>query len=311
MTQKILITGGAGFIGWHLVDSLIKRGEAQIRVLDNLNHPNTDRVKELYNNPSIEFIEGDVRNPAALLKAAEGCDSIFHLAAQSNVMRAESDPIYAFDTNVSGTFYLLQAAKTQGVSQIVFTSSREVYGNPSTLPVCEETILQPQNIYGTSKVTGEFICKFFRQQYNLDVRVVRLSNVYGPGDRDRVIPLFCQAILTGQPLTIYGGKQLIDFVWIDDAIRALVEISQLSVLDQPVNIGSGSGITVAELAQTMCQLSNQEMECNVLPGRDVEVDRFIADNTRMRELLGWAPMNHVVENLSRVLDSYCITWQNQ
>jgi UDP-glucose 4-epimerase len=172
------------------------------------------------------------------------------------------------------------------------------------LPVAEDASLQPRNIYGVSKLTGELHCQLFREQYGLDVRIVRLSNVYGPGDSDRVIPRFCHAIQNGQPLTLFGGEQVIDFVWIKDAIRALWEVSELANCDQPINCGSGHGVTVRQLAEQLCAVSQTPVELQVMPSRVAEVSRFIADNTRMRTVLGWSPDGQSLNYLSSVLESY-------
>lgn len=302
--KRILITGGAGFIGSHLIDHLLTMEDIQVRVLDNLNHPNFQRIGEFRSHPRVEYVHGDVRHYHIVMKEVEGCDLVFHLAAQSNVMRAESDTVYTFETNVNGTFNVLHSALQQKVRRVVFTSSREVYGDQTSLPVKENALLQPRNIYGVSKVTGELHCKLFKEQYGLDARVVRLSNVYGPGDSDRVIPRFCQAIQNGQPLTLYGGEQVIDFLWIKDAIRALWEVSQLADFGEPLNFASGHGITIRELAEKLRAVSQSSAELKVLPSRAEEVSRFIADTTRMRAVLGWSPDGHSLDYLSNVLESY-------
>jgi UDP-glucose 4-epimerase len=302
--KRILITGGAGFIGSHLIDHLLKMDQVQVRILDNLNHPNSAWVDEYCKDSHLEFIYGDVRHLSTVIEAVKNCDLIFHLAAQSNVMRAEADPVYAFETNVNGTFNVLHSALKNDVGQVVFTSSREVYGDSQALPVAENAPLLPRNVYGVSKVTGELQCRLFRDQYGLDVRVVRLSNVYGPGDSGRVIPLFCQAVQNGQPLTLYGGDQIIDFVWVKDAIRALWEVSQLMTCNEPINCGSGHGITVRQLAEQLCAVSQTPVELKVMPGRSVEVSRFIADTTRICTILGWSPDGQLMNYLADVLESY-------
>ena len=302
--KNILITGGAGFIGSQLVDTLLKMGDVHVRILDNLNHPNSARVDELRGDPRLEFTCGDIRHMPTVMEAVKNCDLIFHLAAQSNVMRAEADPVYAFETNVSGTFNILHCALKNNVERVVFSSSREVYGDPQILPVTEDSPMAPRNIYGASKVTGELNCKLFHDQYGLDVRVVRFSNVYGPGDSDRVIPRFCRAIQDGQPLTVYGGNQVIDFIWIEDAVRALWDISQLQDGNEPFNCGSGHGVTILQLAEKLCEISQKSVELKLMPSRDAEVSRFIADNSRMRTILGWSPDGQSLNYLKNVLESY-------
>ena len=301
--KQVLVTGGAGFIGSHLANFLSDEKEFQIRVLDNLNHPSPYYFEELQKNPKIDFFEGDIRDISVVREAMRGCDFVFHLAAQSNVMRAENDYSYAFESNVDGTFNVLEAAKENGIKTLLFASSREVYGNPVELPVNEASSLNPKNIYGVSKVTGELFCELFAKQFGLDIRIVRLSNVYGPGDSDRVIPLFCKAIKDDQPLTLYGGEQIVDFVWIEDVVKALWQILELPHFEGPINIGSGQGVTIRELAELMSSTAEKEVKLNVLPSRDAEVSKFVADNDLMMEVLGWVPKAELRKHLPKVMKS--------
>src|SRR5262249_25559920 len=144
------------------------------------------------------------------------------LAAQSNVMGAVYDADYAFSSNVTGTYNVLQAAKSAGVKRVLFTSSREVYGDPEQLPVQETSALRPKNGYGASNAAGEIYCHTAANE-GLETSILRLANVYGTRDRDRVIPLFSQAAASGAPLTLYGGEQVLDFVWIDTVVDALIK----------------------------------------------------------------------------------------
>ena len=303
--EQVLITGGAGFIGSHLANFFSNEKKFLVRVLDNLNHPSPYYFKELQKNQKIEFIEGDIRDISVVQQAVRGCDFVFHLAAQSNVMRAEGDYSYAFGSNVDGTFNVLEAAKENEVKTLLFASSREVYGNPVQLPVPEASSLNPKNLYGVSKVTGELFCELFANQFGLDVRIVRLSNVYGPGDSDRVIPLFCEAIKNDEPLTLYGGEQIVDFVWIEDVVKALWQILELPHVENPVNIGSGKGMTIRELAELMASIANKEVQLNILPSRDAEVSKFVADNEFMMEILGWVPKPEIIKHLPKVMEANC------
>ena len=278
--MKILVTGGAGFIGRHLVERLARSNASQIVVLDNLNRALPGQFAE-----GIEFREDDIRDQTAVEKAMEGCEVVFHLAAQSNVMGAVADADYAFSSNVAGTYHVLQAALKAGVKRLVFTSSREVYGDPKRVPVRETFPLRPKNAYGTSKVAGEAYCGLAARE-GLDTAILRLANVYGPGDRDRVIPLFADAAAAGEPLTVFGEGKILDFVWIGTVVDALVKAGLGRSIRRPVNVGSGKGVTIAELARRVVQLSDSSSPIRIVPEREQEVGRFVADIARAKRLLG-------------------------
>jgi nucleoside-diphosphate-sugar epimerase len=268
-----------------LVERLARSNTNQIVVLDNL-HRNLHRAVPGQFAEGVEFRETDIRDRTAVDNAMDGCEVVFHLAAQSNVMGAVADADYAFSSNVAGAYHVLQAALKAGVKRLVFTSSREVYGDPKRVPVRETAPLRPKNAYGTSKVAGEVYCGLAALE-GLDTAVLRLANVYGPGDRDRVIPLFADAAAAGEPLTVFGEGKILDFVWIGTVVDALVKagLGRRSIRG-PVNVGSGKGVTIAELAQRVVQLSHSSSPVRIVPERDQEVGRFVADITRAKRLLG-------------------------
>jgi UDP-glucose 4-epimerase len=279
--MKILVTGGAGFIGRHLVDQLVRSNTSHILVLDNLHRACMPATFA----EGVEFREADIRDRTAVENAMDGCEVVFHLAAQSNVMGAVADADYAFSSNVAGTYHVLQAAVKAGVKRLVFTSSREVYGDPKRVPVRETSPLRPKNAYGTSKVAGEAYCALAARG-GLEAVVLRLANVYGPGDRDRVIPMFADAAAAGEPLTVFGEGKILDFVWIGTVVDALVKAGLGRSIRGPVNVGSGKGVTIAELARRVVQLSGSSSPVRIVPERDQEVGRFVADITRGKRLLG-------------------------
>lgn len=268
--MRYLITGGAGFIGRHLVRRLLTDANAEVVVLDNL------RRSRALSEPGCRFIEGDVRDQQTVAAAMRGVEVVYHLAAQSNVMGAEADRDYAFSTNVVGTFRVLDAAKAAGAKKVVFASSREVYGDSDTLPVAETAPAHAKNYYGASKLAAEAYCRVFTDD-GLPVVVLRLANVYGPGDRDRVIPLFLTAALRNQPLTLYGGRQVIDFLWIDDAVNALHRASSVDASAGPFNLGSGAGVTVRQLAEMIDHHIPGGVRIRQLPPRRQEVTGYVAD----------------------------------
>jgi len=229
--MTVVVTGGAGFIGMHLVASLVADG-VEVVVLDNLRRGAKERLPA-----DVRFIEGDVRDVETVRAACAGATRVYHLAAQSNVLGAVSDMDYSFGANVVGTYNVLVAARAAGVARVVFTSSREAYGEVATIPVREDSAMNPKNAYGASKVAGEVYCRAVQGTYGLDVSVLRLANVYGPGDRDRVIPIWLDRARRGLALELYGGEQVLDLVPVDLVVEALRKAGETALGGQPVNVG--------------------------------------------------------------------------
>lgn len=278
----VLITGGAGFIGIHLAREIVRSGIAKVRILDNLHRGNPEKLQAIGN---VDLKVADIRDDEALRNMMKGCNVVFHLAAQSNVIGAAQDAAYSIGTNVLGTHGVLAAARDAGVRRFVFTSSREVYGDPQAVPVSEDTSLFPKNLYGASKCAGEAYCMAMRVD-GLETVVLRLANVYGPGDRDRVIPIFARNALVGAPLVLYGGNQIVDFVWIGDVVHALVQAGFGDYIDVPVNIGGGRGMTIHELAARVISDTGSSSPIAIVPPREIEVAKFVARIDASRRLLG-------------------------
>ncbi len=298
--MKILVTGGAGFIGSHLVRRLVREGAGSVAVLDSFHRGRAESLADCFGEVSL--MRADIRDSTATKEALRGVDLVYHLAAQSSVLGAESDADYTFQTNVRGTYDLLRAARTSGVRRVVFTSSREVYGDSLQVPVPETAALRPKNLYGASKVAGEAYCSVFESE-GLETAVLRLANVYGPGDRDRVIPLFVERAIEGQPLVLYGGQQVLDFVWIDTVVEALWKVGFGDWIRGPLNIGSGQGITISNLARRVVELAGSRSSLEILPSRQTEVTRFIADGTRARHALGLHPPADPLFGLADIVKS--------
>jgi len=279
----VLVTGGAGFIGSHLIDFLAQDPAMEIVVLDNLHRGRRAHLEELLARERVRLVKADVRDAAAVDRWVSASDLVFHLAAQSNVVGSMQDTRYCFESNVVGTFNLLDACTRGGVRRVVFTSSREVYGEATALPVPEDAPLRPKNAYGVSKLAGESYCTLFAREHGLDVRVLRLANVYGPRDFGRVIPIFVENALRGEPLVIYGGGQVIDFVSVADVVAALAEAGlREEPLPGAVNVGSGAGTTLQELAERVLAETGSASEVRVVPARSYEVERFTADLARFQ-----------------------------
>lgn len=292
--MRVLVTGGAGFIGHHLVGRLLTDGDAVV-VLDNLSRGSFARPELA----GAKCIRGDIREPGACAEAVAGCDAVVHLAAVSNVMGSQSDPALTISTNVDGTKNVAQAAARASVPHLVFASSREVYGEPDHLPVRESEPLCGKNAYGASKVAAEQ----FLQDMDGDVSVsiLRFTNVIGSGDSGRVVPLWIAAAREGRPLVVYGGRQIIDFVPVSTAVEAVVRVLRRGGVDKPVNVGSGKQTTLFDLASVIRRSARLETRIDVRPTRAIEVTRFQADVTRMHCLLGITPAANPLSTVAELV----------
>lgn len=282
--MKIMVTGGAGFIGSHLVNRLIADGY-EVVVFDNLFRGKLENIQEHIDYGHIVFLEQDIRNYEQVKKACAGCEVVFHLAAQSNVMGSVEDIRYSFSANVVGTFNVLQAAKEQNVRRLIFSSSREAYGEAQYLPVDEKHPLDSKNSYGASKAAGEKYCQVFQNSGDLEVVLLRLANVYGLRDFNRVIPIFLDNVKNQQDINIFGGKQVIDFIAVPDVIEIMIQsINNMAALSGPTNIGSGQGTTLFDLANRVMKLFGNKSNLKVQPPRSAEVVKFTADISRLKEI---------------------------
>jgi nucleoside-diphosphate-sugar epimerase len=285
--MRVLVTGGAGFLGSHLVDALVAAGDGVV-VLDNLYRGSLANIEPHLHAGAVRFVEADIREYEAVLESVRGVEVVYHLAAQSNVIGAMGDTDYSFTTNVAGTYNVLKAAASSDVRRLVFASSREVYGEPTSLPVHEGAPLVAKNPYGASKIAGEAYCRVWGRTMGLECQVLRFANVYGPRDRDRVIPIWLERAKCGEPLELYGGEQLIDFVSVGTAVGALLAAAG-SELNGPINVGSGVGVTLPYLASRLLQETGSPSKLENLPARPVEVVRFVADIGLMKSVLGVLP----------------------
>jgi UDP-glucose 4-epimerase len=298
-----MVTGGAGFIGSHLVNYLLAHDVQQVVVVDNLTRPRENWLKVMEQHPRLVFIEGDILDTARLDGALVGIDVVYHVAAVATVMNAVRDPERAFAVNAMGTAQVAMCARRAGVRRLVFTSSREVYGDPATLPVTEDAPLKPKNVYGASKVAGELFLSTFGPA-DMEVVIVRLANVYGPGDSGRVIPIFLNNAANGLPLTLYGGEQILDLVWIGDVVEALVKAGfSAEPVTEPTNIGSGTATPLQALAQRIVNLVARDTPIQVVPPRGPEVDHYQADLTRAAYYYGLTPKEDPLDKLPEMLNA--------
>lgn len=277
--MRVLITGGAGAIGRHLVEKLVYRG-ASVIVLDNLFR--TISSLDLPELRGAQCFKADIRDYDSIVPYFSGVHSVIHLAAHSNVRGAEQNPEYCLTTNVGGTENVVRASIASNVRHVVFASSREVYGDVLCTPVAEEHVLQPVNVYGRSKLMGEQVMAQLAQE-GVQSSVIRLSNVVCPVDEGRVLHIWKDQAATGHNLTLFGGHQQIDFVADRTVIRTILKILEHGPVHGPVNVGGGRSYSLFEVAERICQ--KYGVNIHVEPAKPFEVIRYEADITRLRTLL--------------------------
>ncbi len=288
--MNILITGGAGFIGSHLVDKL-SQNENHLAVLDNLHRGKMSNIEKHINNKRIAFHKADIRYYDDIRDLFSGVDVVYHLAAQSNVLGAVSDLDYSFETNVIGTYNVLKASLDAGVKRVVFSSSREAYGEAQYLPVDEEHPLNSKNAYGAGKAAGEIYCRVFRNMGLMDVVIFRLSNVYGARDFGRVIPIFIQNAKQNRNFKIYGKDKIIDFVSVEIVVDVFIKAMTHAEItkETAVNIGSGRGTTLIELGERIIRMTNSQSKLEYKQTNKAEVNKFIAKIERLKKLFNYKP----------------------
>jgi UDP-glucose 4-epimerase len=298
--DKIVVTGGAGFIGSHLVDRLLAEKRAEVVALDNLSRGRLQNLQRHRANARFEFCQGDVRDEVAVADVVRGANVVFHLAALSTHSDTASDLDSLFTTNVVGTFNVLRAAARYDVGRVVFASCRRVYGEPIGLPVDEDHPLLTVDVEGASKISGEAFCRAFRRTHGLQTIVLRLADIYGPRDSGRGIANWVERSAAGQDLSVHGGKQVADYLWVDLAVEAFVRAATLDGPLPPINVGSGTGTRVVDAARRVARLAGGRGQVRLLPDGATGVTRFIANVDRMRQLLQIEPPLDPLGELSRM-----------
>ncbi len=249
--MKILVTGGAGFIGSHLVDLLLEQ-KHEVRVLDNFS--TGQRANLPLSHPGLAVFTGDIRSKEDVNKAVDGVDAIVHLAAVASVQASVEDPVGTHEVNLVGTINLLDAAKQYGVKRFVFASSAAVYGNTEDLPVSESSRLSPLTPYAADKLSSEYYIDFYRREHGLEPVIFRFFNIFGPrqdpsSPYSGVISIFMQRAIERLPITVFGdGLQSRDFVYVADLVRLLTRsLSQGTGFQAPMNVGNGVQTSLVHL----------------------------------------------------------------
>jgi nucleoside-diphosphate-sugar epimerase len=300
-----LVTGGAGFIGSHLVEALVKRGE-RVRVLDDLSSGTRENLAPVAD--AIELSVGDVADLETARRAARGARYVLHHAALASVHVSVQDPLRAHRVNTLGTLNMLLAAREAGVERVVLASSAAVYGAAQALPLKEETPPQPLSPYAATKLAGEGYLRGFLGSFGLEGVSLRYFNVYGPrqdptSPYSGVISKFADALAGGEPPTIYGdGGQTRDFVYVADVVRAnLLACTVPSAVGQTLNVAGGRRTSILELAGMMSGLMGGREPPRFGPARPGEVRDSEADVTRAEAVLGWQAETTLEEGLARTV----------
>lgn len=301
---KYLVTGGAGFIGSHLVHALLKQG-AFVRVLDNFSTGKAENLAGM----DVEVIEGDIRDEAKAMQAMQGINIVFHEAAFVSVPQSMEDPLACFSINQQGTEVLLEAARKAGVSRFVLASSAAVYGDLEDLPLGEEALLSPLSPYAVSKRVDEIYAEMYTRSFGLEVAALRYFNVYGPRQRPdsmyaAAVPIFARRLLDGQPVTIYGdGGQTRDLVYVGDVVRANLAASQHpDAPGQVFNVCTGLETRVIDLVDVLRELIPGTPAPQFAAPRAGDIYKSVGSPSKAARVLGFTAQTSLVEGLQAVVD---------
>jgi UDP-glucose 4-epimerase len=301
--MHVMVTGGAGFIGSNLVKQLVA-DRHEVTVLDNLSSGYRSNLDPF---PGVRFIEGDLRNEAAVDDAIEGNEVVFHLAASVGNKRSIDHPVADAEINVIGTLRVLEAARRAGVRKIVSSSSAGIFGELKTLPIREDHPVEPDSPYGCTKLCEEKLCLAYAKLYDIEAVCLRYFNVYGPNQRfdayGNVIPIFAFQMLRGETLTIFGdGEQTRDFVSVRDVVQANIKAAGAVGVSGAFNLGSGSRITIKRLVELLEGASGIKAKVRHGPPRVGDVRHSLADISEARKAFGFEPSVSLDAGLKEYMD---------
>ena len=304
--MKYLVTGGAGFIGSHIVDRLLADGQ-QVRVLDNFS---SGKRENLPPGNKVEIIEGDVGDFDTVRKAMEGVDIVFHEAAIASVPDTVRDPLASARVNYVGTVNVLEAARQAGARRVMFADSAAVYGDLPGLPKQEDMPVKPLSPYAIDKLASEDACRVYHHLYGLETVCLRYFNVFGPrqdpsSPYSGVISIFSAALKSGkQPLIFGDGEQTRDFVYVSDVVEANIRAATApDAAGRAINIATGSTISVNDMLGTICKLQSAKFDPEYKPAREGDIRHSYADISSARELLQWQPVVSFEDGLKKLFES--------
>jgi nucleoside-diphosphate-sugar epimerase len=302
---KVLVTGGAGFIGSNLVRGLLERGD-DVRVLDNFSTGNRANLEGL----AVEIVEGELRSYERVHNAVRGVDLVYHLGALGSVPRSVQDPLTSSAVNVEGTLNVLLAARDEGVRRVVFSSSSSIYGSATELPCSEAALPDPISPYGVAKLAAERYCVSFSRVYEgLETVVLRYFNVFGPRQSPlsqyaAVVPLFVTTIAAGRPVTVFGdGEQSRDFTYVENVVDATIRAAAAADANGRIfNVAAGSPGSVNLLAESIGRILDRPVEKEFRDPRPGEIRNSWADVSLARQVLGYTPAVDLEEGLRRTIE---------
>ncbi len=307
LTSKVLVTGGAGFIGSNLADELIRQG-AKVSIIDDLSTGSRENLDEI--SGDFQFYHGDINDAALLRKAISEAEVVFHQAALPSVPRSVENPSETHRVCVDGTFNVLLAAKENGVKRFVYAASSSAYGDQPTLPKVETMSPDPLSPYAVAKLTGELYCRSFNNVYGLETMALRYFNVFGPRQNPSsmysgVISRFIDALMKGTTPVIFGdGEQSRDFTYVANVVDANIRASQASEgLGRTVNVANGDRVSLNQLLDVLKRITgNPDVTAEYKPARTGDVKHSQADNRRALEWLGYQELVGLEEGLRRTID---------
>ncbi len=310
-SPKVLVTGGAGFIGSNLAEELIRQG-ARVTIIDNFLTGFRENLDEI--EGSFDFIEGDINDDVAVLKAMEGCEIVFHEAALPSVPRSVEDPEETHRVCVNGTLNLLIKAKETGVKRFIYAASSSAYGDQPVLPKVESMRPDPLSPYAVAKLTGEFYCRSFNNVYGLETMSLRYFNVFGPRQNPAsmysgVISRFVDALMTSKQPVIYGdGEHSRDFTYIANVVDANIKaMTATEGIGRTINIANGDRITLNQLLEVLKKITGKtDVTADYQPPRSGDVRDSQADNTRAVDWLGYKQLVGLEVGLTKTID----WWKN-
>jgi UDP-glucose 4-epimerase len=309
--MKYLVTGGAGFIGSHIVESLLEQGH-HVRVLDNFSTGKRENIAELtrrFDGNRLEVLEGDVRDASRVVEAVHGVNIIFHEAAFVSVPQSMDEPQNCFDINISGTSLLFEAARKAGVSRAVVASSAAVYGDSDALPLVEATPLQPKSPYAVSKRVKEMYAELFTGSFGFEVVALRYFNVYGPRQRPdsmyaAAVPIFARRLLDNKPVIIYGdGGQTRDLINVRDVVRAnLVASEHPNAAGKVFNVCTGVETRLLDLLDVMYELLPNAPTHEFAAARAGDIYRSVGSPQKAADVMGFRAQVSLADGLQEVID---------
>lgn len=311
LTPKVLVTGGAGFIGSNLAETLIAQG-ARVTIIDNLVTGFRENLEEI--KGGFDFIEGDINDESALAGGVEGCDVVYHQAALPSVPRSVEDPQETHQACVNGTLQLLIKAKDAGVRRIVYAASSSAYGDQPTLPKVETMRTDPLSPYAVAKLTGEYYCRSFYKVYGLETISLRYFNVFGPRQNPSsmysgVISRFIDALMSGENPVIYGdGENSRDFTYIDNVVDANIKAGETQLgIGETINVANGERITLNQLLEKLKEITGKNgAEPDLKAPRPGDIRDSQADNSRAVEWLNYEKLVGLEDGLKQTID----WWKN-